>query len=257
LIAPLPPHYFLLQRDKTRRVGSTNTGTTVLNRLVCDSELSQVVSNHLSLKISQDRVEHLAYPNFNSGEGLSIVNTNYGSDHLRYDDHVAKMGLHSSGSLVLSSKGLCLSQLLDQGKLFAVQTASELSASTAREQLHKLLVAQVQEVIEFNTSVGELFEYTFLFLDLRGHGDSSGGQGCRGGQKEMYPTGNNSTCAENPRIMATPALPDDYDPLVPQRVENAIKKRLQELSLIDCEDEVSIFANCVKMRFGVLLFVTG
>lgn len=43
---------FLLQWDKTRRVGSTDTGTTVLDRLVCDGELTQVMSNHLSLRLS-------------------------------------------------------------------------------------------------------------------------------------------------------------------------------------------------------------
>lgn len=41
----------------------------------------------------------------------------------------------------------------------------------------------------------------------------------------------------------------ECDPLVPQRVENAIRKRIQEISLIDCEDEVSAFANCVRNRY--------
>lgn len=39
----------LLERNETRRVGSTNTGTTVLDGLVSDGELTQVVSNHFGL----------------------------------------------------------------------------------------------------------------------------------------------------------------------------------------------------------------
>jgi hypothetical protein len=43
------PILSLLQRDESWRVGSSNTGPTVLHRLVWDRELSQVVSNHLRL----------------------------------------------------------------------------------------------------------------------------------------------------------------------------------------------------------------
>lgn len=101
---------------------------------------------------------------------MSIVHTDNRSNHLRYDDHVTEMGLNGSGSLVLGSEGLGLSQLLDQRKLLAVQAASELPAGTARKKGHELLVAQVQEVIKFNTSVGELLEYTFLLFSVSGHG---------------------------------------------------------------------------------------
>ena len=40
----------LLQRDETRRVCSSNTRATVLDRLVGDGELSQVVATHLRLE---------------------------------------------------------------------------------------------------------------------------------------------------------------------------------------------------------------
>lgn len=39
----------LLQWDEARRVGGTDTRSTVLNRLVCDGEFTQVMSNHLRL----------------------------------------------------------------------------------------------------------------------------------------------------------------------------------------------------------------
>ena len=45
----------LLEWDESGAVGGTDTGTTVLNRLVCDAELSQIVSNHLRLKNNHQR----------------------------------------------------------------------------------------------------------------------------------------------------------------------------------------------------------
>lgn len=40
----------LLKRDEPGTVGGTNTRTTVLHRLVCDRELSQIMTNHLRLE---------------------------------------------------------------------------------------------------------------------------------------------------------------------------------------------------------------
>lgn len=41
---------FLLQRNEAGRMSGSNTRTTVFNRLVCDGELSKVMTNHLRLK---------------------------------------------------------------------------------------------------------------------------------------------------------------------------------------------------------------
>ena len=41
----------ILEWDETGRMGGTNTWPSVLHRLVCDRELSKVVSNHFSLDI--------------------------------------------------------------------------------------------------------------------------------------------------------------------------------------------------------------
>lgn len=41
---------FLLQRNEAGRMSGSNTWTTVFNRLVCDGELSKVMTNHLRLK---------------------------------------------------------------------------------------------------------------------------------------------------------------------------------------------------------------
>lgn len=43
-------NHFLLQRNEARGVGGSNTRTTVLDWLVCDGELSKVVTNHLRLQ---------------------------------------------------------------------------------------------------------------------------------------------------------------------------------------------------------------
>ena len=51
----------LLQRDKSRRMRSSDTGSTVLDRLVCNTELSQVVSNHLGLdfNLQDEKVDEI------------------------------------------------------------------------------------------------------------------------------------------------------------------------------------------------------
>lgn len=154
------------------------------------------------------------------------------------------MGLDGGRSLVLTSYRLGLSQLLDQRKLLAVQATGELPASTARKQRHKLLMAQVQEVIELNASVGKLLKNTFLlsFGSVSGHGEQW--TGLKDTNVKKISRAPFPFPAEKRRTMA-----EDFDPLVPQRVENAIKKRLQELSLIDCEEDVAAFANCVRNRF--------
>jgi hypothetical protein len=41
---------YLLEWNKPRAVSGTNTGSAVLNRLVGDTELSKVMSNHFRLQ---------------------------------------------------------------------------------------------------------------------------------------------------------------------------------------------------------------
>jgi hypothetical protein len=62
-------------------VSGTNTGPTVLDRLVGNGELCKIVANHLRLDL-------------NLVEGLAIVDTNNAPNHLGDNDHVAEMGLH-------------------------------------------------------------------------------------------------------------------------------------------------------------------
>merc|ERR1712096_294719 len=66
------------------RVGGTNTGTSVLDWPVGHGELSEVVSDHLWL-------------DFDSGEGLAIVDSDDGSGHLGFNDQFLQWVFTHSG----------------------------------------------------------------------------------------------------------------------------------------------------------------
>ena len=83
----------LLQRNELRRVSSTNTGAVVLHGVVSQSELTQVVTNHLSL-------------DFNVAEVVTVVHANDAANHLRNNDHVTEVGLHGLRALVLTGSSL-------------------------------------------------------------------------------------------------------------------------------------------------------
>lgn len=76
-----PSLFYLLEWDEARGVGSTDTWPSVFNWFVCNTELPQVVSDHLRLDF--DRVE-----------GFTVIDTDDGSDHFRRHDHVSEMGFH-------------------------------------------------------------------------------------------------------------------------------------------------------------------
>jgi hypothetical protein len=130
-------------------VSSTNTGTTVLDGLVGDGELSEVVSNHLGLDL--DLVE-----------GLSVVDTDNGTDHLGDDNHVTEVSLDNSGLLVDGSVLLGLTELLDQTHRLALKTTLETSAGAGVDKVHQLLGGEVQELVEVNSAVRELAERSLL-----------------------------------------------------------------------------------------------
>lgn len=92
----------LLERDKAGRLGTTDTGATVLGGLVGDGELAEVVTDHLST-------------NFDVGELLTVVDTNNGANHLGDDDDITEVGLDDGGLLVFASLTLGLAQLLEEG----------------------------------------------------------------------------------------------------------------------------------------------
>merc|ERR550519_199809 len=135
----------LLEGDESGAVGGSNTGPTMLHRLVGDGELPQVVSDHLWL--------HL-----NLCEDFAVVDANNGSSHLGHDNHVPEVGLDHVGLLVGGSLLLLLPQLLDEGHGLPLESPGELPSDPTDEELHQLLVVHVKELVEVDSPVGELPE---------------------------------------------------------------------------------------------------
>jgi len=132
-----PPitHSPLLQRNETRRVRGTNTGPTVLDRLVCDGELAKVVANHLRLDL------HLV-------ELLSGVDADNAANHLRHDDHITQMSLDKLRLLVWLSLLLSLAQLLDEAERAALQTPVDLSPRAGVEDVPELIGVEVEQAVK-------------------------------------------------------------------------------------------------------------
>lgn len=92
----------LLQRNKSGRVGGTDTRPSVFDRLVSDAKFTQIMSNHFRLLKSESsimrnirkekNVQTKSYLDFYLVEGLAIIDSYYTSDHLRLDNHVTQMG---------------------------------------------------------------------------------------------------------------------------------------------------------------------
>lgn len=99
-------------------MSSTDTRSTVLDRLVRDGEFTQVVSDHLGF-------------DFDLVELLSRVYTDHGSDHLWHNDHVSEMCLDKVWLLVGLSLLLGLSQLLDQTHGSSLETTVEPPSGTS------------------------------------------------------------------------------------------------------------------------------
>jgi len=130
-------------------VGSSDTGPSVLHRLVRDGELSKIVSDHLGLDL------HL-------GEDLAVVHTHDGAGHLGDHDHVPQVSLHDVGLLVGGALLLLLAELLDEGHRLALKSPGELAPDPAGKELHEALVVHVQELVQVDPAVGELAEGPLL-----------------------------------------------------------------------------------------------
>jgi hypothetical protein len=116
----------LSERDESRRVSGTNTRSTVLDRLVGQTELAQVVSDHLSL-------------DFDLVERLAVVHTDDAADHLGDDDGVTQVGLNHGWLLQWRRLFLHLAQLLQQSQCLALKASVVTSASSSRQQLNQFI----------------------------------------------------------------------------------------------------------------------
>lgn len=139
----------LLERDEARRVGGTDTGATVVYRLVGDGKLTEVVSDHLGLDL-------------NLVEGLAVVDANNGSDHFWDNDHVAEVRLDNRGLVLASGGKLGLSQTLEERLGTDLDVALEGAAGTAVKHRNELILGQLQEILELNAAVRVRTERAFL-----------------------------------------------------------------------------------------------
>lgn len=131
-------------------MGGTNTRATVLDGLVGDGELAQVVSDHLRL-------------DFNLVEGLAVVDTNVGTNHLGDDDHVTQVGLDDLGLLLNRGAGLQgLADALDQRSGAGLQATGEAATNASVAQLDKLLSGHDSQLLQVDSAEGELAEGSFL-----------------------------------------------------------------------------------------------
>lgn len=103
-----------------------------------------------------------SYLDFNLVESLAVVDTNNATSHLRNDDHVSQVCLDDIWFLVDWALFLLLSELFDEGHGLALKTTANFPPYTAREQFHELFIVHVKELIQVNTSVGELTEGPLL-----------------------------------------------------------------------------------------------
>merc|ERR1712146_92058 len=90
----------------------------------------------------------------------SVVDTNYGANHLREDDHVAQVSLDADWLLALGGVAglLGIPQTLQQTPILAGQTVLEPSASAGVDELDKLRHRHDDELLEVDTTVGVLTE---------------------------------------------------------------------------------------------------
>lgn len=105
-------------------------------------------------------------------ELLAGVDTDDGADHLGDDDHVTEVGLDEVGLLVGLGLLLGLAELLDQTHGLALEAAVEPSAGAGVDEVAELLRAEVEELVEVDSTVGELAERA---LGLKGCGILSAG----------------------------------------------------------------------------------
>lgn len=120
--------------DKTRRVSGTNTGSTVFDWLVGQTELAQVVADHLSF-------------DFHLVERFAVVNAHNAAHHFRYDDRVTQVSLHHGRLLQWWRFLLDLAQFFQQSERFTFQASVVTSSGAAIQQLDQLIAIQLKVLI--------------------------------------------------------------------------------------------------------------
>lgn len=71
-------------------------------------------------------------------ESLSVVNTDDGSDHFGYNDHVPQMSLYNFGFFIWRGLFFGFPEFLDESHRFPLQSSRKTPAGTGVHQFHKL-----------------------------------------------------------------------------------------------------------------------
>jgi len=126
----------------------------VLDGFVRAREFSEVVASHLWLDL--DRVENLA-----------VVNSDNGTNHFWDNNHVSEVSLDDSRFFVGRGLLLGLTKLLDQTQGLSLEATIETPANAGLNDVEELLVAEIQELLKLDATVGKSSECPF-FLELGG-----------------------------------------------------------------------------------------
>ena len=193
---------------------SSDAGPAVFHWLVGDRELPQVAAHHLCLQGEGQLTSHThkatpiqsLYLDLHLVEGLSLVDAHNAPNHLRDNDHVAQVGLHTSGFLHGRGLLLGLAQSLDQCQWLSLQacrhveyrrgsdvtgrygadvveqtpthtystarsstaspTSGEPAARAGADEAHQLLVGHVEQLVQVHAAVRELPERPLLLEQL-------------------------------------------------------------------------------------------
>ena len=103
-----------------------------------------------------------SYLDFDLCISFSVVNSNNRSGHFWDNDHISQLGLYNVGFLIWWCFLLLLSQLFDQSHRLSFQSTAKLTANSAWEKFHKLLIVHIKQLVEVDSPVGKLPEGTPL-----------------------------------------------------------------------------------------------
>ena len=121
------------------------TDLTVTDGLVSEGELSEVVAAHIGSDLDGSPV-------------LTSIDLAHGSDHLGGDDCVSQVSLDSLGLLTVDLVLDAELQLLHEAGVLGVDSTSVSPALLGGEKCNHFLGVQLEELVEFNTTVDLLLE---------------------------------------------------------------------------------------------------
>lgn len=131
-------------------MGCTDTGSSVLDRLVGDGKFTKIVANHLWL-------------NFNLVEGFAIIDTNIRTYHFRYNNHVSQMGLNNSWLFLFCRFELGFTKAFYKSHWLALKTTGESSTGACMKEIKKLVIFHLQQIIQLYSTERKFSECATLF----------------------------------------------------------------------------------------------